>query len=218
MQVFHARGAVSSAFDDPNLVSSAGLVPVMALAADTGLGGLVDEHVRVPEYYGANAGLKVTALVAGMVAGADCIDDMGVLRHGGTGKLFTGTYATVQRATGDVPPIEFGVDLPDPVYPHPGVGVNAHDVLLEAGVTPRAGADGSILEGVVGPRGDLEPVVLGQDTADRFDSPAVLVLVDEGDDHFCGRSNSALAKKAVAERRISFDRRSSRFSAWSCRI
>ncbi|WP_299170046.1 transposase, partial [uncultured Arthrobacter sp.] len=38
-------------------------------------------------------GLKVTALVAGMVAGADCIDDMGVLRHGGTGKLFTGTYA-----------------------------------------------------------------------------------------------------------------------------
>lgn len=28
-----------------------------------------------------------------MVAGAECIDDMGVLRHGATGKLFKGTYA-----------------------------------------------------------------------------------------------------------------------------
>jgi hypothetical protein len=93
MQVFHTRAAVSSAFDDPNLVSSAGLVPVMALAADTGLGDLVDGHVKLPEYYGANAGLKVSALVAGMAAGADCIDDMGILRHGGTGKLFQGTYA-----------------------------------------------------------------------------------------------------------------------------
>ena len=93
MQVFHTRAAVSSAFDDPNLVSVAGLVPVMGLAADTGLGDLVDEHVKVPEYYGANAGLKVSALVAGMAAGADCIDDMGILRHGATGKLFKGTYA-----------------------------------------------------------------------------------------------------------------------------
>lgn len=93
MQVFHTRAAVSSAFDDPNLVSAAGLVPAMTLAADTGLRELVDEHVKLPEYFGANAGLKVTALVAGMSAGADCIDDMGILRHGGNGKLFEGAYA-----------------------------------------------------------------------------------------------------------------------------
>ena len=93
MQVSHTRSAVSSAFDDPNLVSTVGLVPVMGLAADTGLGTLVDEHLKLPGYYGANAGLKVSALVAGMLAGADCIDDMGLLRHGGMGKLFTGTYA-----------------------------------------------------------------------------------------------------------------------------
>jgi hypothetical protein len=37
--------------------------------------------------------LKVTALVAGMVAGADSIDDMALLRHGGMRKLFAGTYA-----------------------------------------------------------------------------------------------------------------------------
>jgi hypothetical protein len=32
---------------------------------------------------------KVLALVAGMVCGADCIDDIDLLRHGGMGRLFT---------------------------------------------------------------------------------------------------------------------------------
>jgi hypothetical protein len=41
---------------------------------------------------GVNAGLKVCSLVAGMLAG-DSIDDMGLLRHGGTGKLFSTAYA-----------------------------------------------------------------------------------------------------------------------------
>jgi hypothetical protein len=36
--------------------------------------------------------LKITALVAGMLAGADSIDDMALLRHGGMKKLFVGTY------------------------------------------------------------------------------------------------------------------------------
>jgi hypothetical protein len=35
----------------------------------------------------------VSALVAGMVAGADSIEDMAVLRHGGMTRLFTGTNA-----------------------------------------------------------------------------------------------------------------------------
>ncbi len=85
MQVFHSPATVSSAFDDPNLVSSAGLVPVMGLAGATGLGELVDEHLSLPDYFGANAGLKITALVAGMAAGAGCIDDMALLRHGAMG-------------------------------------------------------------------------------------------------------------------------------------
>ena len=33
------------------------------------------------------------AVVAGMVAGADCIDDMDLLRHGGMGRLFGGVRA-----------------------------------------------------------------------------------------------------------------------------
>jgi len=47
----------------------------------------------VPTDKGANAGLKVSSLVAGMVAGADSIDDMALLRHGGMGKVFDSAYA-----------------------------------------------------------------------------------------------------------------------------
>jgi hypothetical protein len=93
MQVSHTARAVSASFDDPNLVSAAGLVPAMVLAGKTGLAALVDRWLRLPGYHGANAGLKVTALVAGMLAGADSIDDMALLRHGGMRKLFTGAYA-----------------------------------------------------------------------------------------------------------------------------
>jgi hypothetical protein len=80
-------------FDDPNLVSSAGLVPVVALAESAGLGGLAQERLSVPSDKGANAGLKVTSLVAGMVAGADSIDDMALLRHGGMSRVFARAYA-----------------------------------------------------------------------------------------------------------------------------
>ena len=92
MQLFHRSTRVSAAFDDSNLVSAAGLVPAMALAVKTCLGELADQWLTLPGYFGANAGLKVTA-VAGMVAGADSIDDMALLRHGGMKKLFAGGYA-----------------------------------------------------------------------------------------------------------------------------
>ena len=63
----------------------------MGLAQFAGLAALVDEHLKLPGGYDpAHAGLKGSALVAGMLAGADYIDDMGLLRHGGMGKLFTG--------------------------------------------------------------------------------------------------------------------------------
>ncbi len=93
MQVFHKPSAVSVSFDEANLVSSAGLLPVMTLARDAGLQELADERLTVPTDKGANAGLKVASLVAGMVAGADSIDDMAVLRHGGMKRLFNACYA-----------------------------------------------------------------------------------------------------------------------------
>jgi hypothetical protein len=89
----HTLARTSAAFDDQHLVSHAGLVPVMALAERAGLHELAAEHVRLGGEYGANAGLKTACLVAGMTAGADSIDDMGLLRHGAMGDLFDGVRA-----------------------------------------------------------------------------------------------------------------------------
>ena len=93
MQFKHAPVAVSAVFDDPNLVSVAGLVPMLRLARSAGLDELAHSRLSVPTDKGANAGGKVMALVAGMLAGADSIDDMNLLRHGGMGRLFDRTYA-----------------------------------------------------------------------------------------------------------------------------
>jgi hypothetical protein len=93
MQLSHTSAAVSVVFDEPNLVSAAGLVPVLALARAAGLQQLAQAHLSVPTDKGANSGAKVAALVAGMVAGADSIDDMALLRHGGMGRVFGGCYA-----------------------------------------------------------------------------------------------------------------------------
>jgi len=93
MRLSHTLGRTSVAFDDPNLVSAGGLLPVLALAQAAGLRELADEHLSVPTDKGANAGLKVASLVAGMVAGAVSIDDMALLRHGGMCRVFARAYA-----------------------------------------------------------------------------------------------------------------------------
>jgi hypothetical protein len=93
MRLSHVRRAISVRFDDPNLVSCAGLAPVLALAARCGLAALLTQRLRIAARGGANATAKILALVAGMVAGADCIDDVDLLRHGGMGRLFTDVRA-----------------------------------------------------------------------------------------------------------------------------
>ena len=93
MQLSHTRPVTTATFDDPNLVAAAGLVPLVKLAQTAGLKKLAAGRLTVPTDKGANAGVKVTSLVAGMAAGADSIDDMAVLRHGGMGRVFTRTYA-----------------------------------------------------------------------------------------------------------------------------
>lgn len=97
MQASHK---VSAVFDDPNLIGSAGLVPVMRLAERAGLHALLQGHLSVAN---PNAGVKATGVIAGMLAGADSIDDLGVLRHGGMTKVFAGvkapsTYGTFLRS------------------------------------------------------------------------------------------------------------------------
>jgi hypothetical protein len=94
MQLSHAGSRLSASFDDPNLVAFGGLAPVMALAERAGLSGLVESRCTRADAPGsANAVLKISALVAGMVAGADSIEDMDLLRHGGMDLLFTGVRA-----------------------------------------------------------------------------------------------------------------------------
>ena len=71
MRLLHGLAKTHASFDDPNLVSHGGLVPVMALAGRAGLADLVAEHVTPGGECGVNAHLKVPCLVAGMAAGAD---------------------------------------------------------------------------------------------------------------------------------------------------
>lgn len=79
-----AYGSITPVFDEPNLVSHAGLAPLLALADRAGLAALVDEHVSIPA---ANVGVKARTVIAGMLAGADCIDDLDVLRAGATARV-----------------------------------------------------------------------------------------------------------------------------------
>jgi hypothetical protein len=93
VRLLHSLARTHASFDDPDLVSHAGLVPVMALAQRAGLGDLVAGHVRPGGECGVNPHLKVACLVAGMAAGADSIDDMDLLRHGAMSALFGGVRA-----------------------------------------------------------------------------------------------------------------------------
>jgi hypothetical protein len=93
VRLLHGLAKIHATFDDRNLVSRAGLVPVMALAHRAGLGDLAAEHVRIGRRCGVNAHLKISCLAAGMIAGADSIDDMDLLRHGAMPALFGGIRA-----------------------------------------------------------------------------------------------------------------------------
>jgi hypothetical protein len=85
-----ASHTIRPVFDDPNLVSVAGLVPVLRLAEAAGLHDQLDQRLTVASL---NAAVKVTSVVGGMLAGADSIDDLDLLRHGGMPRLFTGVRA-----------------------------------------------------------------------------------------------------------------------------
>jgi len=99
VQLSHVWSRATPAFDDPGLVSCAGLVPVMALAEQAGLSELalakvvIDPHGTRVASAAVNPAGKLTSIIAGMAAGADSIDDLDVIRCGGMGRLFGGVYA-----------------------------------------------------------------------------------------------------------------------------
>ncbi len=102
MQSFHAAAAVVVAFDDPNLIADAGLVPIVALAERIGLPDLVSDRVKIVGARtsgGADPAAKVMSVLAGMVAGADSITDTDRLRHAGMGIAFGGSGARASPTT-----------------------------------------------------------------------------------------------------------------------
>jgi hypothetical protein len=97
VQVSHRFAAGAAVFDEENLVSLAGLVPVMRLAEQTGLVEALAEKVSITapriRSGSANPAPKLATLIAGMCAGADSIDDVDVLRSGGMKTVFDRVYA-----------------------------------------------------------------------------------------------------------------------------
>ena len=85
-----ASDGVTAVFDDPNLVSAAGLVPVLHLASGAGLEELREQDLSVPS---PNAVAKARSVIAGMLAGADSIEDLNLLRSGATARVLGGVRA-----------------------------------------------------------------------------------------------------------------------------
>lgn len=97
MKLPDAWSRATPIFDDENLVSVAGLAPVMGLAERAGLSELIADRVTFKasrvRSAGVNPAEKITSIIAGMAAGAECIDDLDVVRSGGMSRLFGGVYA-----------------------------------------------------------------------------------------------------------------------------
>jgi len=96
----HGWSRATVSFDDENLVSCAGLAPVMALAEQAGLSELITDRVTLDSLEStrvasaaANPAGKLSSIIGGMAAGADSIDDLDLIRAGGMPRLFSQVYA-----------------------------------------------------------------------------------------------------------------------------
>src|SRR5690348_13320874 len=97
VRVSHRFTAGSARFDEDNLVSHAGLVPLLELAEQTRLPQIIASKVSITtarvKSGAANPVPKLVGVIAGMCAGADSIDDLNMLRAGGMPILFDEVYA-----------------------------------------------------------------------------------------------------------------------------
>src|SRR4051794_23205159 len=120
VRVSHRFTAGSAGFDEDNLVSDAGLVPLLGLAEQAGLAEIITRKVSIttPRITSgaANPAPKLLTVVAGMCAGADSIDDLDMLRAGGMPIVVDGGV----RALDPRDPVA-GVQL----RPRPPAGVGA---------------------------------------------------------------------------------------------
>ena len=128
----------SAVFDEQNLVSAAGLVPVLELAEQTGLSELIGEQVDLPSTRVKSGAVnpvgKLTSIIAAMACGAECIDAVDVLRAGGTPRVFDEVYA----------PSTLGIFLREFTFGHANqlaAVARAHLVALAARVPLLAGIE-----------------------------------------------------------------------------
>jgi hypothetical protein len=84
----HTPDQLAVAFDDIRAVANAGLLLPATLAQRLGLEGLADELIDLGQRPGsARPGRKLLTLVHAMLAGADSIDDVAMLRAGATARV-----------------------------------------------------------------------------------------------------------------------------------
>ncbi len=137
MRSLHGWSADAARFDERSLVSCAGLVPVWSLAEQTGLVSLLGRvRFRTSKVRSGavNPAGKLACVIAGMTAGADCIDELDVIRAGGMTSLFDGVYA----------PATLGILLREFTFGHTqqlASAARAHLVALAARTPVLAGAD-----------------------------------------------------------------------------
>src|ERR687893_950399 len=132
----HGWSLDAARFDEHSLVSCAGLVPVWSLAEQTGLAALLGRvRFRASKVRSGavNPARKLACVIAGMTAGANCIDDLDLIRCGGMPTLFDGVYA----------PATLGILLRDFTFGHTkqlASAARAHLVALAARTPVLTGA------------------------------------------------------------------------------
>lgn len=87
---------------------------MLELVERAGLQDLVAEHVQVDKPGGVTAVQKVLTLVAGVIAGADSIDDKGLLRHSAMRRLVPGSehHRRSGRSVAHSPSAMFAISTP----------------------------------------------------------------------------------------------------------
>lgn len=143
------RPVAAAIFDDLNLVSTVGLVPVMALAQRCDIADLVNEHLSVPTDKGANAELKVGSVAAGMVAGVDSITDMALLRRGAM-KTSSTAPTHLRRLVGSCASSPSGTSANSTPWRHG----------LSAGSPSTPGSSPGVTEAVVGVMIDIDDSII----------------------------------------------------------
>jgi hypothetical protein len=84
----HSPSGLAVAFDDDHAVANAGLLLPATLAERLGIEQLADQLVDLGDRPGAHRpGRKLLTLVHALIVGADCIDDVDVLRTGATAEV-----------------------------------------------------------------------------------------------------------------------------------